>query len=322
MPIRKTSNETIEAIENEHLSTGRSISSICRERGINPSSVFQRIHARGLHVRTGRYVYNEQFFHCIDTQEKAYTLGFFYADGCVTTTPQHRAQIFLHPRDEHIIATFRDFLCPSMPVKRYRPGGTRPSGAVGCSFTNQRIVEQLIALKCTPRKSATLEFPTYEIVPEHLMPHFLRGYFDGDGCLFFSQRKAANPQTSIMFESSPLFVRGLQAYLWERLRIESQISARHPDCQSRSLRIGGNRQVLRFLDYLYHGATVSLDRKRLRMLSFIEAYKPHMSSSTYFDQKTGHWVVPTRRECSALEHPLNRSGACRFGQSELPLDWE
>lgn len=41
----------------------------------------------------------------------------------------------------------------------------------------------MIANGCTPAKSLTLEFPSTDIIPEELQSHFMRGYFDGDGCL-------------------------------------------------------------------------------------------------------------------------------------------
>jgi len=41
--------------------------------------------------------------------------------------------------------------------------------------------DDLIALGCIPRKSLLLKFPTSNQVPEHLIRHFIRGYFDGDG---------------------------------------------------------------------------------------------------------------------------------------------
>ena len=34
---------------------------------------------------------------------------------------------------------------------------------------------------CVENKSLILQFPT--TVPEELMHHFIRGYFDGDGCI-------------------------------------------------------------------------------------------------------------------------------------------
>ena len=39
-------------------------------------------------------------------------------------------------------------------------------------------------------KTFTLRFPTENQVPKELLRHFIRGYFDGDGCVsFYTNRK-------------------------------------------------------------------------------------------------------------------------------------
>lgn len=45
------------------------------------------------------------------------------------------------------------------------------------------VCEDLIKLGAPKNKSLILTFPSFDIVPEHLIHHFIRGYFDGDGCV-------------------------------------------------------------------------------------------------------------------------------------------
>lgn len=47
----------------------------------------------------------------------------------------------------------------------------------------------LIKLGCFPKKSLKLKFPTEEQVPNYLINHFMRGYFDGDGNIYISEDK-------------------------------------------------------------------------------------------------------------------------------------
>ena len=53
--------------------------------------------------------------------------------------------------------------------------------------TAKKIFKDLIKLGVTPRKSLTLKFPTF--LNEDLMRHFIRGYFDGDGCIWDGKRQ-------------------------------------------------------------------------------------------------------------------------------------
>ncbi len=62
------------------------------------------------------------------------------------------------------------------------------------------MFSRLIELGMTPRKSLTIKFPK---TPNHLLCHFIRGYFNGDGCADFRQRVRKDRKnkvySSIMF---------------------------------------------------------------------------------------------------------------------------
>ena len=58
-----------------------------------------------------------------------------------------------------------------------------------CDFSD------LNKLGVVERKSLILTFPTEQQVPKHLMPHFIRGYFDGDGSVY--KQKQGNTKIEI-----------------------------------------------------------------------------------------------------------------------------
>ena len=51
------------------------------------------------------------------------------------------------------------------------------------------FVNDLIKLGAIPNKSLILKFPTDEQVPSYLLNHFIRGYFDGDGSISYSEKR-------------------------------------------------------------------------------------------------------------------------------------
>lgn len=55
------------------------------------------------------------------------------------------------------------------------------------SIYSTELAADLIKLGCFQNKSLILEFPTEKQVPRELIHHFMRGYFDGDGCISYGQ---------------------------------------------------------------------------------------------------------------------------------------
>ena len=54
-------------------------------------------------------------------------------------------------------------------------------------ISNSTISKDLENLGMVANKSLILAFPTF--ISKELMPHFIRGYFDGDGCVWEGKPK-------------------------------------------------------------------------------------------------------------------------------------
>lgn len=60
------------------------------------------------------------------------------------------------------------------------------------SMTSEHTCNTLSKYGCTPKKSLTLKFPEKSIFKsEDLIRHFIRGYWDGDGCVSFTYKTHA-----------------------------------------------------------------------------------------------------------------------------------
>ena len=116
-----------------------------------------------------------RIFETIDTEEKAYWLGFLYADGSVGSK-EHKIELGLAEQDLKQIEKFRDFIGINNKIS-YRP----TTKSYRYSFRSEFCKEDLIKQGCMPKKSLILKFPTEDQVPQNLIRHFIRGYFDGDG---------------------------------------------------------------------------------------------------------------------------------------------
>jgi len=78
--------------------------------------------------------------------------------------------------------------------------------------SNKHFWNTLNDLGCTPRKSLTLKFPDINIFKsKDLIRHFIRGYFDGDGC--FSYHKSKTKITPVVgFIGTKEMLESIQRY--------------------------------------------------------------------------------------------------------------
>jgi hypothetical protein len=125
------------------------------------------------HPNTCRVV--RDYFNTIDTDEKAYWLGFIAADGTVDDRPRrYSLAIDLQPRDLHWLQRFRDTIAPGATITQH---GER---SFSFSIGSKELVTDIVRLGIGRRKSCHLRWPA---VPEQFAITFLLGYFDGDGSL-------------------------------------------------------------------------------------------------------------------------------------------
>ena len=122
------------------------------------------------------------YFQNIDSIDKAYFLGLFFADGSVQNKNNHYtfSLIFTYS-DKYIIEKFLEY--SKFEGKIYTTHKNDKKPRVQLNINSRNVVESLIKLGCVPNKSHAdhLDIP---ILPEHLIPHFIRGYFDGDGIAY------------------------------------------------------------------------------------------------------------------------------------------
>lgn len=152
---------------------------IARRLGRTWKAIQHKIHELGIghtRERNNPCEVRRDYFKIIDSDEKAYWLGFIAADGCVYIGGrQHTLSIALQRRDRHWLEHFRGIIAPGATIT----DSAGPNSST-LSIGSQELVHDLIELGITPRKSLTLEWPN---VPEPFVMSFLCGYFDGDGCL-------------------------------------------------------------------------------------------------------------------------------------------
>ena len=128
------------------------------------------------------------FFSKIETELQAYLLGFYAADGNINEK-RKTLRIHLQKQDSELVYLFKDFISPdarTFSVQEHETTGRNGNKitaheSFGVDITSSELCNSLVELNIGYNKSySDLHIP---IMPEELIPHFIRGYFDGDGCI-------------------------------------------------------------------------------------------------------------------------------------------
>ena len=198
------------------------------------------------------YRLNETFFDEIDTEEKAYWLGFLLADGCVRQTKNRgwRISCALATKDREHLVRLAKALETDSPVRRAKGGKS-----YCLTLWSATLARGLISQGCIPRKTCVHGTPKLSRWLQH---HFYRGFTDGDGS-FYQEARSAHWNYSIL--GSPEFIRDYQRWLMRRVGVRATKLDEHTRCPLLIMKYGGGCQVQAIGDHLYENATIYLPRK-------------------------------------------------------------
>lgn len=153
------------------------------------------------------------------TPNAAYILGFFYADASIEAAGYHVVTEVTRT-DEAVLRFIKRELRSTSSIKRYTRSnryGTKPSSYL--RVYGRILIERLQELGLRHRKTFLDEpFPS---VPDELVGHFVRGFFDGDGSI------SCDRSAHLRFVGTPRFLTGMIDRLAELARM-----AKRPLCET------------------------------------------------------------------------------------------
>lgn len=208
---------------------------------------------------SNKYTLNEDYFETINTPNKAYWLGFLYADGCILVRERNKKKSYilelsLCEDDVLHLEKLKMSLKSNTPIK-YKTIKDKYK-ACRINICNKKICTDLINLGCTPRKSLTLTFPNENQVPKELIPHFIRGYLDGDGCVYNN----GEGKTSLSFVGTKTFLESIQDIMYDKFGL-TKTTLREKG-QAYQCSWGGKGNLKTWFDYLYdYDDIIFLQRK-------------------------------------------------------------
>ena len=241
--------------------SGEMRKNIIKEYGISDRHYQNIITKNGgeLNKRVCKYEFNEDYFEKIDTEDKAYFLGFIIADGCIRDTETTKYMKLKLKFDDYVI------LEKMIESTNYLGGVYYHKNKKYCELTlsGSKIINDLNKLGVVQNKTMFVKYPK---ISEELERHFMRGLFDGDGCISIHKKREGSRDTTDrgqvnICSGSRDFI---EKYV-ERLNEICGITKNKIRCPKGTYNVidwGSFGDIEKFYDLFYKDASVYLERKK------------------------------------------------------------
>lgn len=217
-----------------------------------------------------KYFFDEHYFDVIDNQKKAYILGLLFADGN-NCPSKGTIRISLKEEDKAILEQIRQELKLEKPLKYQDNSNDNHNGYVS---KNAWILDCFSSYMCqtlndiglVPNKSLIVEFPK---IPNNLISHFVRGYYDGNGSIYRTIKTENNHHVIVTITSTLSFCKTLSEICTNELDIFCPIyDASNHNGITKVFTLSGRNKAKKFLDWMYKDADMFLQRKYDRYVNY------------------------------------------------------
>ena len=256
-----TRKEIIKLFTEEKISIKR----LSKMYHFNQGTISDMLKSSGIKVVTHELKINENKFDEIDTKEKAYWLGFLYADGTISSqSPDKRSRfevkLTLKYSDKSHLKKFNSFM--EYKGINLKPVSQNTTLGIKWAISNKHLWTSLNSLGCVPRKSLILRFPDINIFKiKDFVYDFIRGYCDGDGCISYSiYNDKVSPQISMVGTEN--FLSGIQKTL-------NNIGHLYKKDSYYNYSIGSRKEIETYFSLTYNNPEIYLDRKYNRARFFM-----------------------------------------------------
>ncbi|MDO8601770.1 MAG: LAGLIDADG family homing endonuclease [bacterium] len=193
----------------------------------------------------------------------AYVLGFIYADGALIDDKSSRGKyLAITSTDRDIIDRIKRWLRSDHTITIANPPLPHQKIRYSIKIGNKFLYHSLTGIGLCQNKSLTIGMP---VIPASFLRHFVRGYFDGDGCVYLWRTIGKNKipiirKLSVIFTSgSEKFLEQLCALLQTALNIkQSKVYKSHRSYQLRM----ATKDSLKMYNFMYRNVPEGFFFKR------------------------------------------------------------
>lgn len=263
---RYNNGESATVLAPEYNVTLSIVSHVLLRNGFSPRSA-PEVHRR--------YDCDHSFFNIIDSEIKAYVLGFIAADGYISRPQRSRKQspqvvLSLATKDRDHLLTIKECLRSNHPIRDYnysgRPGQGKNKPYASFSIRSKELVDGLAQFGVVSAKTRLIRWPD---LAQSLLRHFLRGYFDGDGC--WAKVGDGTPKVAFRVTSNMPFLTACQTYLVQEAQLGNYTKLwQHRDSEGIGTMVySGPRNVGQIFRLMYDNASIFLPRKRDKVATYV-----------------------------------------------------
>ena len=246
---------------------------ILQKLGISRPALLRVIKKHSITKKSSKkYHFNEDFFDNIDTEDKSYWLGFFYADGYVRDRKNcSESRLKLGIKDLSHLEKFKKTLDSDNEIL------IKEKLAI-LALNTKRFTEHLINKGCYQKKTFTIKFPYF--LDKHLIRHFIRGYFDGDGSISESKKRKWNgdvdenrKQNVVNFVSgSDDMLKSIGEIISNSCKTKERKIYKYNDNKFGYIAWFTNEDIELIYHYFYDNSTIYLNRKKEEFEKIIDKY--------------------------------------------------
>ena len=204
--------------------------------------------------------FNESYFDHIDTPSKAYWLGFLYADA-YNHGGTNTVSLSLQTQDKRHLHKLS--LALELPTNKIIYTKTKEGYEYNTlKMYSKHLCETLSKNGCPQAKSFILKYP--EWLASELNNHFIRGLFDGGGCLTFRKKQK---EWKWSLASTKEMCDYINSLISENLGIHTTISyISKTNNNTYEMQTGGNEKIHKLMKWIYEDSisNIRLDRKFLK----------------------------------------------------------
>lgn len=248
------SEDQIRYIISEYVDKDKTLKELAQQFQTQPQSIRNLLRKQNIEItdkKIRNYPRNSHYFDNIDTREKAYWLGVMFSDGSVGAKNN---VVALALKDLEHIEKFRKAIEASANKITTVTDNRFSQQCIYYRFSihDSGLKQGLIQNGCIPNKS--YELFHYPNIPSEFDWDFIRGYFDGDGSLGFSNNKYR-----ISFVGNKQFLEDLKIKLGKPKLSLCQNSVSKITYE---LKICGVKDVERILSNMYNNVSEHICLKR------------------------------------------------------------
>lgn len=277
-------------IINEYVNNKKSADVICKQYNCDGSSIIRHLREWDIPIRNSAsdrynnlYNVNVHYFDNIDTEHKAYWVGYIFADAHISKSKYLMFGCSI--QDIDILQKVQIDLSSNYPIGRNKDGNPI------LNICSKHIGQTLLNMGFTHNKSYEVDFAKIVThIPKDLLHHFVRGMFDGDGSIrYYDYNYAKGYQYHFGYTG----LKEVCEFVADFLKLKTKI-IKERDTNTYTLKTANAPMIKYIYNILYKGATIYCKRKYdifQEVLRLIKEEKKDKVKGVSWYPKSSKWMA-------------------------------